>query len=40
MKLADILDVPIKKNEPKGPFSHKLATNEQAKKCRACLIEV
>jgi small subunit ribosomal protein S29e len=36
MKLADILDVPLKQNEPKGPFSHKIATNEQSKMCRAC----
>jgi small subunit ribosomal protein S29e len=36
MLFSEIFDIPVKKDHPKGYFSHKLATNEFEKRCRAC----
>ncbi|EQB60267.1 40s ribosomal protein s14p s29e [Vairimorpha apis BRL 01] len=36
MNFEELCDIPIKKGETFGPFSHKIATNEDSKRCRAC----
>lgn len=36
MKFEELCDIPIKQGETFGPFCHKIATNEDSKRCRAC----